>query len=213
MCTRMCVCVCVCVCVCMCVCVCLCMCVCVCVCVHAHVCVSVHTPACVCVCVCVCMFTGVKYLKQSTFCGVVCQPCRVSVQNVSVERLVEVCEALKDNTVCVHFHMAGVAANDKVGKVTSLVLSADSKTGNTHYMCICTLCTHTHARTHARMHARMHTHTHATHTFMHAYVHYAHTHTHTYVHTHTHTHRPPPPPLSYLFADILHTQSHILHII
>ena len=101
-------------------------------------------------------------------------PC-VYVQNVSVERLVEVCEALKDNTVCVHFHMAGVAANDKVGKVTSLILSADSKTGDTQvYACICTLCTHTHADTHRPP--------------------------------------PPPPPLSYPFADILHTLSHILLI-
>lgn len=29
----------------------------------------------------------------------------------------EVCEALKENSVCVRFDMAGVAASDKVGKV------------------------------------------------------------------------------------------------
>ena len=48
----------------------------------------------------------------------------VCVQNVSIERLMEVCEALKDNTVCIHFHMAGVAANDKVGKVTVVFSTA-----------------------------------------------------------------------------------------
>ena len=97
------------------------------------------------------------------------------MQNVSVERLVEVCEALKDNTVCVHFHMAGVAANDKVGKVTSLVLSADSKTDNTHvYACICTLCTHTHTHTHTHACTHAHTHTHTHH-------HHHHHHFHTYL--------------------------------
>ncbi|CAG5125602.1 unnamed protein product [Candidula unifasciata] len=39
-----------------------------------------------------------------------------NIKNISLERLIEVCDALKNNTVCVRFDMAGVAANDKVAK-------------------------------------------------------------------------------------------------
>lgn len=37
---------------------------------------------------------------------------------MSVEQMIEVCEALKENTTLVRFDMAGVAAPDKVGKVS-----------------------------------------------------------------------------------------------
>lgn len=39
-----------------------------------------------------------------------------NIKNVSVERLVEVCEAIKNNTVLVKLDMAGVAASDRVAK-------------------------------------------------------------------------------------------------
>ena len=62
----------------------------------------------------------------------------VCVQNVSIERLMEVCEALKDNTVCIHFHMAGVAANDKVGKVTVVLSTAKHRVDSLpHGQCGC----------------------------------------------------------------------------
>lgn len=55
-----------------------------------------------------------------------------NIKNVSIERLIAVCEALKDNTTCIHFHMAGVAANDKVGKALteSLTVNKTLKTIN-----------------------------------------------------------------------------------
>ncbi|XP_035826406.1 tropomodulin-1 [Aplysia californica] len=39
-----------------------------------------------------------------------------NIKNVSIERLVEVCQALRGNTFCVKLDMAAVAANDKVAK-------------------------------------------------------------------------------------------------
>lgn len=39
------------------------------------------------------------------------------LQNLSIEKLVEVCEALKENNVCVKLDMASVAASDRVAKV------------------------------------------------------------------------------------------------
>nr|KAG5707280.1 hypothetical protein BaRGS_000054 [Batillaria attramentaria] len=48
-----------------------------------------------------------------------------NIKNLSVERLMEVCEALKKNTVCVRFDMAGVAAPDKVGKKLAEALAVN----------------------------------------------------------------------------------------
>lgn len=55
-----------------------------------------------------------------------------NIKNLSIERLLAVCEALKDNTSCIHFHMAGVAANDRVGKklAESLAVNKSLRTVN-----------------------------------------------------------------------------------
>ncbi|KAL8568336.1 hypothetical protein ACOMHN_040909 [Nucella lapillus] len=55
-----------------------------------------------------------------------------NIKNLSIERLMAVCEALKDNTSCIHFHMAGVAANDRVGKklAESLTVNKTLRTVN-----------------------------------------------------------------------------------
>ncbi|BFZ25552.1 hypothetical protein BsWGS_28591 [Bradybaena similaris] len=49
-----------------------------------------------------------------------------NIKNLSLERLVEVCNALKNNTVCVRFDMAGVAANDKVARALAEALRENS---------------------------------------------------------------------------------------
>ncbi|GFS27949.1 tropomodulin-1-like [Elysia marginata] len=49
-----------------------------------------------------------------------------NIKNVSVERLVELCEAVKDNTTCVRLDMASVAATDKVGKALAASISENS---------------------------------------------------------------------------------------
>lgn len=51
-----------------------------------------------------------------------------NIKNVSIERLVAVCEALKDNSSCIHFHLAGVAANDRVGKALAESLKSNKTT-------------------------------------------------------------------------------------
>jgi tropomodulin len=45
-----------------------------------------------------------------------------NIKNLSVERLVNVCEALKNNQVCVKFDMASVSANDKIAKALAEAL-------------------------------------------------------------------------------------------
>ncbi|XP_055865957.1 tropomodulin-1-like [Biomphalaria glabrata] len=49
-----------------------------------------------------------------------------NIKNISIERLIEVCEALKDNTVCVRFDMASVGATDRVAKALSESLRVNS---------------------------------------------------------------------------------------
>ncbi|GFO26641.1 tropomodulin [Plakobranchus ocellatus] len=49
-----------------------------------------------------------------------------NIKNISIERLIELCEALKENTVCVRFDMASVAATDKVAKALAASLSENS---------------------------------------------------------------------------------------
>ncbi|KAK7095637.1 hypothetical protein V1264_005021 [Littorina saxatilis] len=48
-----------------------------------------------------------------------------NLKNVSIDKLCEVCEALKDNTSCIHFHLAGVAASDRVGKTLAEALAVN----------------------------------------------------------------------------------------
>ncbi|XP_059140566.1 tropomodulin-1-like [Physella acuta] len=49
-----------------------------------------------------------------------------NIKNISIERLIEVCEALKENTVCVRFDMASVGANDRIAKALASSLSENS---------------------------------------------------------------------------------------
>uniref|UniRef100_A0A0B6ZP77 Tropomodulin n=1 Tax=Arion vulgaris TaxID=1028688 RepID=A0A0B6ZP77_9EUPU len=49
-----------------------------------------------------------------------------NIKNLSLERLVELCESLKKNTVCVRLDMAGVAATDKVGKALAEALGENA---------------------------------------------------------------------------------------
>jgi tropomodulin len=49
-----------------------------------------------------------------------------NIKNVSIERLVEVCEALKGNTVCARLDMASVDATDKVGRALAESLGENS---------------------------------------------------------------------------------------
>ncbi|XP_025082063.1 tropomodulin-like [Pomacea canaliculata] len=48
-----------------------------------------------------------------------------NIKNMSVEQMIEVCEALKENTTLVRFDMAGVAAPDKVGKKLAEALAVN----------------------------------------------------------------------------------------
>ncbi|KAH9504471.1 Tropomodulin-1 [Bulinus truncatus] len=49
-----------------------------------------------------------------------------NIKNISIERLIEVCNALKDNTVCVRFDMASVGATDRVSKALAEALSVNT---------------------------------------------------------------------------------------
>lgn len=49
-----------------------------------------------------------------------------NIKNLSVEKLLELCDALKENTTCVRLDMASVAATDKVGKALAASISENS---------------------------------------------------------------------------------------